>query len=204
MDKWQSRLRKIFPWGPLFALRSNYEAGYFVKEGELVRKYLRKPEKVLVLGSGNGREGRPISGHGHTIICLDNGLGYLLSGAKLVTEEGIKDMYFVQADTLALPFTKEKFDIVFCTLYPAVRHNKRLLMQEVDRILKPGGIIFFMLTTPYYKAARKDRKAIEDQTFCASVKEAAQEAASAGFTFLEGEIDPLRPEYLFSVLQKSL
>ncbi len=49
---------------------------------------------------------------------------------------------FICADSQSLPFNDEQFDIVIMHLILAVVPNPELALQEVNRILKPGGSIY--------------------------------------------------------------
>ena len=56
-----SSILKLFPWTNAYGTCDNFAGGYFTKEAELVDKYLINVDDVLVFGSGNGREARPIT-----------------------------------------------------------------------------------------------------------------------------------------------
>jgi len=50
---------------------------------------------------------------------------------------------FVQSDGNALPFPAAAFDIVICAQVYEHAHNSQTLVQEIERVLRSGGLCFF-------------------------------------------------------------
>lgn len=82
------------------------------------------PGRVLDLGCGPKDQAVPITTLGHEYVGVD-----ISSGAA-----------DIRADAQALPFQSESFDFVFS--YAVLEHvrNPFVALQEVNRVLKPGGI----------------------------------------------------------------
>jgi len=198
-DSLKEVFRKVFPWGTLFAERSNFEWGYFIEEGRLVAKYLKPQSDVLVIGSGNGREARPICRDGHRIVCMDIGLLYLICGQKLFAAEGVWNVDFVQVDVANLPFMSCCFDFVFFSLYSSQGERRFDVMNRIRRILRIDGFLLLTVCTPLYKQLHPN---LDDWTWVSSVEQLYQEVSSCGFELLESVVDPSRPEYRFSMLKK--
>jgi ubiquinone/menaquinone biosynthesis C-methylase UbiE len=190
---------KDFPWGKLFAARSNFEYGYFTAEKYLVAKYLRSPQNVLVIGSGNGREARPIYRQAKKIVCIDTGGMYLLSAQKLFKTEGIDNTVFVQADMFHLPFAKKSFNFVFFSLYSFSKENRFNVLKNIRSILRPSGLILLSCCTPLYQKLYKLEPS--ERAFISTAKELSREVSSCGFELLETRVDKKRPEYRFSILR---
>jgi SAM-dependent methyltransferase len=188
----------LFPWGRLFALRENFEFGFFSEERRLVAKYLTKPSDILVIGSGNGREARPICRDGHRIVCMDMGLTYVQSGKNLFAAEGIPNVFFIAADTFVLPFLKSCFDFIFFSLYSYAEKRRFTVIKEIGNILRPKGVVLISAGTPCYRQKTKKEFACFE-----SVDELQRDVSSCGFELIEGAVDPLRPEYMFAVLRSN-
>lgn len=192
-------LFKGCPWGLTFFKRSNFEWGYFVKEGYLVKKYLRTPSRIMVIGSGNGREARPISTDGHKIVCMDIGPIYLKSAQKLFAKEGKNNVCFVQANMLNLPFNKESFNFIFFSLYSYAGESRFNILRDIHRILSPGGLVLLTACTPLYN---KIHPRAPSAAWMSSIEQIRKETSLCGFILLEGSVDSERPEYSFSILKK--
>ena len=190
-----SSILKLFPWTNLFGTRRNFEGGYFTKEAELIDKYLKKVNDVLVFGSGNGREARPIIDRAKRIVCFDIGLGYLLAGKKLCEFEGIKNISFVLADALHLPFPSDSFDFIFFSLYSCLKENRFIVISDIHRILRKDGYVLLCCVMPSYPEAKKNGSV----TFN-SIDDLEREVNEYGFSLVEGAQDQKRPHYIFSIL----
>ena len=186
--RFQESLVKGMPWGFLFAERRNFEYGYFTTEGHFVEKYLKKPSSVLVFGSGNGREARPIAGDGHRIVCFDTGFLYVKGGSILCTREGLKDIHFLQADMYALPFARETFDFIFFSMHSVAGSRRFEVLHRIREILRPGGMVMLTTLTPLYPRLPTPETVFKNIERC-------------GFRFLESSIDPLVNVYRFAVFE---
>lgn len=199
---WDRRLVSELPWGLEFARRENYEIGFLESERQWVQKYLVRPGRVLVLGSGNGREARPILGLGHRILCLDLGRLYLQAGQKLAAREGAKGISFVQADVRnGLPLRPEIFDFVFFSLYSHLGDRRQAVLREVRRLVPDGGLILQLVCTEEYPGLYPSRD-LADWTFFRGRTRLEQEIRSCGLELLDSQVDPERREYRVSVLRR--
>lgn len=186
--------------GPLFASRENFEWGYFTEEKKLVEKFLTKPSDVLIIGSGNGREARPICKEGHKIICIDIIESFLESGRKLFASEGINTVKFIKADMNDLPFENESFDFVFFSMYTPAGKNRFKILKDLHNILRSEGKILLISCNPYYENLYKTK--YKDAIFIDNVQQLQKEVSQCGFELIESEIDAKRQEYRFSMLKK--
>lgn len=194
-DRLRIFLKKELPWGTLFAERENFEWGYFTAEGRLVKKYFRnEPNQwVLVIGSGNGREARPICHYDCRFVCMDISSVYLKAGKILFASEGVQNVNFAQADTKHLPFVDDSFDFVFFSIYSSLGKYRFDVLRETHRILRSKGLVLLSNVTSLYK---------KKEFFVVSNKEQlSEEVNSCGFELVEDEIDPIRPEYRYSMLR---
>ena len=188
-------LRRNFPWGFTFAKRENFEGGYFIKESQLVEKFLTKPSDVLVIGSGNGREARPICQNGHKIVCIDVVEAYLKSGRELFSSIGVNSVQFIKADMADLPFKDKSFDFIFFTLYSFAGADRFKVLGGINRVLKPERNLLLVSVTHRYRK-------IANWVYIDSASQLRKEVSQCGFNLIESGVDPKRQEYRFSMLRK--
>lgn len=81
---------------------------------------------------------------------------YAINIAKK-NNKNISNLQYMVADSMALPFSDNTFDLVICTqVYEHVPDSTQL-MKEIKRVLKPEGICYFaatqrfVLIEPHYK-----------------------------------------------------
>jgi len=109
------------------------------REKSLARLHEISDKKILINGIGSGLD----------IPYLPTGANYtgtditpaMLSRAENRAKNSPIEIDFQVADSQALPFKNESFDIVVMHLILAVVPNPVLALQEASRILKPGGQI---------------------------------------------------------------
>jgi SAM-dependent methyltransferase len=192
-----------FTWGFLFAGRANFDFGYLEGERYLVDKYFNKRNCVLIIGSGNGREARPICRQAKTIVCIDTGWLYLMSGKQLFKSERIGNTHFVQADMFQLPFAKKSFDFVFFSMYSFAARRRFEVLRHIRDLLKPDGLVLLLCGTPLYEKISRQRKVhLPHRVTCVrSAGELRREISLCGFRMLESQVDSKRPEYRYSLLQ---
>lgn len=90
----------------------------------LIMEYFQKPCKVLDLGCGPKDQLTPISHLGHLYVGVD----YFNVAAD----------YLIDAHSI--PFQTSSFDCVFSYAVLEHLHNPFIAIQEINRVLKPGGI----------------------------------------------------------------
>ena len=113
---------------------------------KIFNRHLSLPEspKILDIATGTGdlaiKAAEVIPNAEITGIDLSEGM--LSVAREKVGRKGIKDVEFLQADCLHLPFGDEVFDVI--TVAYGVRNFESLLAgyKEMFRVLKPGGKLF--------------------------------------------------------------
>jgi ubiquinone/menaquinone biosynthesis C-methylase UbiE len=92
--------------------------------------------KVLDIGSGPGRDGLLLQERGLTVTCLDASQAMV----RFCLDRGLAA---VEADFTHLPFENDSFDgaWAFTSLLHIKKSEITEPMQEIVRVLKPGGIL---------------------------------------------------------------
>ncbi len=109
---------------------------------------LKKTDKVLDVGCGDGKLTSLMAPHVASITAVDN-QKIALQFAKLITDQAqIKNIKWKQDDARNIKEADESFDVVTC--FDMVEHvpqeTAKKVIRELTRILKKGGKL--ILTTP--------------------------------------------------------
>ena len=99
--------------------------------------------KVLDIGCGAGPMSRRLAADGRMVVGLD------LSRNELLEAKRLGPGPWVRGDALALPVADESMDVVVSSMALAVIEDTPKLLDEVCRVLRPGGM--FAATVPTYR-----------------------------------------------------
>jgi SAM-dependent methyltransferase len=114
-------------------------------QGTLLVRFLQQQgvdpkQRLLDLGCGYGGYSRALRAAGAEVIPVD----LFRPEASL--------LFFIRGDALTLPFADDTFPLVFCaSLLEHVPHP-RLLLKEIKRVLRPGGLAYISFP-PFYSPA---------------------------------------------------
>jgi SAM-dependent methyltransferase len=107
-----------------------------------------------ILDAGCGGGGMPLSlaEEGSLVVGIDLVDRFRDAGTRLARERDNRNLRFVQADGLALPFTEGVFDLVLS--HAVIEHvsDAPHYLEECARVLKPGGAMY-LSTAPYLSFA---------------------------------------------------
>ncbi len=120
-------------------------------EAKFFDKLFKGRRLILDLGCGTGRTIRLLSGLGYEFVGID------ISKKMLQIAKGFEQNSYVLADIRHLPFLDSTFDTAF-SLHGGLAHLKTFdeklrAVREISRVLRPGGLVFIDVPSPY----RKDR-----------------------------------------------
>jgi SAM-dependent methyltransferase len=106
-----------------------------------------KGKAVLELGCGAAQWSIFLVGRGARPIGLDLSAKQLSHARRLMGEFGAS-VPVVQGSATALSFSPEAFDVVFCDHGAMSFADPDHTVPEVARVLRPGGLFAFSMTTP--------------------------------------------------------
>ncbi len=107
----------------------------------LARAISRQTTRVLDLGCGSGAMTRELEREGRTVVGVD------LSSAEIARAARTGQGPWVVGDGRDLPFADASFDAVVSTLGLAVIEPTAVLLDEICRVLRPGGIFVGLVPT---------------------------------------------------------
>jgi len=125
----------------------------------ILNLHIKKGSKVLDLGCGNGRVINILEKFNINYTGLDISQNLINLAQKKYPEKE-----FIVSDLLKTPFSDNKFDYVLslATLHHIPSEEQRLnALLEINRILKPGGII--LITVWYFWDDPKFKKLIDEE-----------------------------------------
>ncbi|HOK35332.1 MAG TPA: class I SAM-dependent methyltransferase [Candidatus Pacearchaeota archaeon] len=115
---------------------------------KIVNFFIQKGvRKILDLGCGTGRHLVYLAKKGFDVYGIDNSENGIKIAKNWLKKENLKAHFKISDIYKTLPYKNDFFDAVIST--QALHHNKieniRKLIKEIERILKPKGLIFVTL-----------------------------------------------------------
>lgn len=104
--------------------------------------------KVLDVGSGTGYGSEFVSRKNHLVVGIDKDI----SAIKIAKMYRGQNVSFIQGDARKLPFRNDTFDAVIC--FEVIEHldEPLKLLEEIRRVLKPGGLVICSTPNKRYSA----------------------------------------------------
>jgi SAM-dependent methyltransferase len=110
---------------------------------------------VLELGCGAAQWAILLARQGARMVGLDNSERQLEHARTRMADAGV-DFPLVHAAAESIPCPDESFDIVFCDHGALSFADPLLVVPEVVRVLRPGGLLAFSMTTPFAWVCRDE------------------------------------------------
>jgi ubiquinone/menaquinone biosynthesis C-methylase UbiE len=116
---------------------------------KVVELFLQNRVKtVLDIGCGAGRHVVYLAGHGFTVFGLDSSDEAVKMSREALNKIGLKANLMIASMYEKLLYPANHFDAIICT--KALNHNTidkiRRTIAEMERVLKPGGVVFIVVT----------------------------------------------------------
>ena len=102
---------------------------------------------VLDVATGTGFTALGFAPHVASVIGLDVSTGMLAQARQRAQEQGLTNATFAEGNAEVLPFSEADFDLVTCRIAPHHFLSVATFVQEVARVLKPGGRFVLADTT---------------------------------------------------------
>jgi ubiquinone/menaquinone biosynthesis C-methylase UbiE len=100
---------------------------------------LRGDERVLDIATGGGHTALAFAHRAREVVASDLTPAMLQAAEAFIRGQGIANVRFEPADAEALPFESDSFDVVTTRIAPHHFPNPQRYVQEVARVLRPGG-----------------------------------------------------------------
>jgi 2-polyprenyl-3-methyl-5-hydroxy-6-metoxy-1,4-benzoquinol methylase len=152
-EYWEKRYRSEGRiWGELPSRTAEYALELFRKD---------KVKKVLVPGSGYGRNTRLFSGSGFEVTGIE-----ISATACTMAREFDTLSRFYNASTLDMAFLSEKYDAIYCfnVLHLFREEERKLFIRQCIARVKNNGLMFFTVFSEKEESCGKGRE-VEKNTF---------------------------------------
>ena len=100
---------------------------------------LRGDERVLDIATGGGHTALAFARRAHEVVASDLTPQMLAAAEAFIRAKQVTNVSFELADAEHLPFDDASFDVVTTRIAPHHFPNPRRFVQEVARVLRPGG-----------------------------------------------------------------
>ena len=101
-------------------------------------------EDVLEIGGGIGTDLAQLAANGASVTDVDLAAGHLQLAEQNFRLRGLSAR-FIHHDAESLPFPAASFDLVYCNGVLHHTPNTRAVVQEIRRVLRPGGRVIAMV-----------------------------------------------------------
>jgi ubiquinone/menaquinone biosynthesis C-methylase UbiE len=138
------------------ALRYTSLEGRFFSdlEVDVLRSWmpLAPGRRILDMPAGTGRLTVALADSGAAVVGVDISLNMLAQADAKATTQGATHAHFLQGSGTQLPFADNTFDSVasFKFFHLVPNERKRAFIQELTRVLKPGGSLIVEFNSPFY------------------------------------------------------
>ena len=137
-------------WELIYQLTSTYDRAIPHEDAEGLHRLFQENgvRRILDLGCGDGRHLHYFSNLGYEMFGIDYAPSALHLANLWLTDDNLS-AGLVCADMTAIPWRDELFDAIISFL--VINHNPveriRLTIEEIHRVLKPGGWLFVTIST---------------------------------------------------------
>src|SRR6266581_6211669 len=127
----------------------SYVASFSHRTGDDLQRLIELGEwnsqqLALDIATGGGHTALAVAPHVGQIVVTDLTPRMLEKAREYILAQGVTNAQFQTADAEQLPFAAESFDRVTCRIAPHHFPDIAQFVQEVARVLKPGGIFLLI------------------------------------------------------------
>lgn len=150
-------------------IHANYQKQDWIDKpslfAETAVQYFPTTGKVLELGAGHGQDSKFFVTQGYEVVSTDIEISSLIANFSKESQE-FREKIVVQPLDLQekFPFEDNSFDIVYAhlSLHYFDHETTEKIMREIERILKPGGVLAFLTNSVDDPEYNKGEKLEED------------------------------------------
>jgi malonyl-CoA O-methyltransferase len=139
----------------------NYAGSELMQRLEMVRI---QPLSIMDLGSGTGEYSRALAGRYKQARVLELDIAENMLKVSRVQRESLARRRFVCADAERLPVAERSLDLVFSNLMLQWAQDPDLLLGNLGRTIRPGGLYIFTTLGPDTLRELRDSWATVDDT----------------------------------------
>ncbi|WP_276260878.1 class I SAM-dependent methyltransferase [Haloglomus litoreum] len=146
---WWSRHPGLFD---LFATAAFFGRYRSLRRMAVDRLGLERGDRVLDLACGTGPNFPLLVeavGSGGTVVGLDHSRGMAVAALQRAHEAGDESLRVARADAGALPLPDDAMDAALCTLSLSAIPDHLAAIQELRRVVRPGGRVVVLDAQPY-------------------------------------------------------
>lgn len=146
----------------LIGERNRPSGGIRTVQEVAVNAFINNKKKMLEIGSNTGFTSVNMSLlTGCEVVGIDTVERSINEAKKYAKEQGLKskNVKFIKANTLELPFADDSFDVVWCSNVTSFISNKEGAIKEYLRVLKQGGSL---VVVPIYYIKEPLKEVLEE------------------------------------------
>ena len=116
---------------------------HFLEESPWFTKYINGYDMILDLGSGNGQNSLKTAKIANEVVGIEIDENLIKISQRTAKQKQLKNVRFIKGDLeKKIPFKDETFSkVIFLDVLEHL-HNRKQILNEIRRVLKPRGLVF--------------------------------------------------------------